>query len=84
MTTKVLSMTIKLPAHRENALDEKLLNTPGEEYFPAYLRKHQPNLIDDGAFTGELAADDFVRESTARYKNVRRRKQSGLKQAVRV
>jgi len=83
MTTKVLSMKIKLPAHRENALDDKLLNAPGEEYFPAYLKEHRPNLIDDGVFTGELAADDFVSERTARYSNVRRRKQSKLKRAVR-
>ena len=37
-------MTIKLP----NTLDQDLLNRPGQEYFWPWLKKHRPELCEEG------------------------------------
>ena len=72
MSKTVLSMTIKLPPHNENLLDETLLRGSDEKYFWPWLRKHHPEKTDTGSFAGEEGAVNL----TARYRNVRKRKKA--------
>lgn len=84
MSKIVLSMTIKLPPHNENPPDKTLLRGSDEKYFWPWLCKHHPEKTDAGSHGVEVDEADCRKERAARYANVRSRKRSGLKQAVRM
>ena len=73
-------MKINLP----NTLDQELLRGPGEEYFPAWLKKHRPTMVDADPRGVELEAIDCEKERVTRYANMRQRKRAGMRQAVKI